>query len=197
MDILPTPPGRIARGNTIVFVVGASITLVAAMTLLGILGATTGVGRGLPVPAGGATGAAKTIQPADVGRDGDLLLAASTTTCGIPQVGSDAVPRTAAGQYCVVDVTVTNAGRYPAVFQLDAQSMRDVDGVDRHADVLASVYAAVGGDQVSTWVRVIDPGATVTGPVVFDLPVGAVPASVTLRAGPLSPGVTIKADREQ
>ena len=47
-------------------------------------------------------------------RDGNLEFVVSSVRCGVPQVGSGLVKRTAGGQYCLADVRATNVKQTPA-----------------------------------------------------------------------------------
>lgn len=189
MDLLPTPPGVVRRARNRLLAIGAIITT-SSVALLG--GVITTRSLAVKTPIETSSTAASTVSVNTPTRDGDALLSAGPQTCDISQVGSDAVPATAIGQYCVVDVTITNVGRYDTVFSISAQYGVTADGRRVPASQMASVYAAVGGDQISAWVQPIGVGDAVTGPVVFDLAQGTRLRSVELHASPGSHGVIVR-----
>jgi hypothetical protein len=120
-------------------------------------------------------------------RDGQLEFVVRKVSCGVPSVGSGLVKRTAKGQFCLVDLTVTNVkGSGRQLFE-PFQKLVD-DGGDKHgADVTAR---AVYRDQ-DLWDKV-DPGEQVSGRMVFDIPAAATPDHLELHDGPISRGVTVR-----
>jgi hypothetical protein len=189
MDMLPTPPGVIRRRRQQVALIGVGVTAVSLMFLCEILIiAGNGGLRSAPTsPMSPITA----VAPSTPTRDGTLLLSAGEQTCNMPQVGSDAVPVDAVEQFCVVDITVTNVGHHAAVLSLAAQFGIATNGRRVPVSQVASVYAATGPDYLSTWVQLIQPGDTVTGPIVFDLPIGVSLHRVELHGSPGSPGITV------
>jgi hypothetical protein len=179
-----------ANDRRTVIAIGAIITAASVAGLLAIIGIVTG-GHPRATPATIGQTVADAIPAGVTGRDGTTLLSAAGQQCGIPQVGSDAVGQTAHGQYCVVDITVTNTGRYPTVLMIAAQGATDTTCAHRTPDQVASIYAAVGPDRISTWARAIPAGAIAAGPIAFDLPAGVHLVNVDLHATLGTPGVTV------
>lgn len=108
--------------------------------------------------------------------------------CGVPSVGPSGLEQQAAGQFCLLDVKVTNNGREPLLFDSGSQRVRDTDGV---AYAVAEQAAVFLNDHDSTLLNEIEPGDTVAGVLPFDMPVDTRPSDAELSDGMSSPGVRV------
>ncbi|WP_231953632.1 DUF4352 domain-containing protein [Actinoplanes derwentensis] len=108
--------------------------------------------------------------------------------CGVPSVGPSGMEQEAAGQFCLLDVKVTNNGREPVLFDSAAQRVRDDDGV---AYAVAEQAAVFLNDRGSTLLNEIQPGETVAGVLPFDMPFGARPSDAELGDGATTTGVRV------
>ncbi|WP_430791571.1 DUF4352 domain-containing protein [Actinoplanes sp. G11-F43] len=108
--------------------------------------------------------------------------------CGVDSVGPSGLAQEATGQFCLLDVKVTNNGREPVLFDSGAQRVRDADGV---AYAVAEQAAVFLNDRDATLLNEIDPGDTVTGVLPFDMPVGARPSDAELSDGMSTAGVRV------
>lgn len=129
-------------------------------------------------------------QPADVGtpvQDGKFEFTVTSVEPGVARVGSDVLGQDAQGQYVLVHLTVTNIGDEAQYF--DGSSQKAFDAQDREfsADTTAAVYL---GD-ANSFLNQINPGITVDGTVVFDVPADATLTAVTLHDSPFSGGVQV------
>jgi hypothetical protein len=135
-----------------------------------------------------AVSAAAAGQVGVPARDGDLELTVTEHACGSRTLGDGLLPSTARGAYCVVTLRVRNVGQRPQPFDEAGQKAYDRAGGSYTHDALAEyqVNSATHG-----WFKLIDPGAQVTGKLVFDVPEPASLASVELHATPSSAGVRV------
>ncbi|EYR63642.1 Mpr protein [Actinotalea ferrariae CF5-4] len=119
--------------------------------------------------------------------DGKFEFVVTQVETGVAQVGDEFFNQTAQGQFVLVHVTVTNIGDQAQYFDGSSQKLLDTAGRTHSADTGAAIYL---GDTES-FLNQINPGNTVEGVVVFDVPVDAQLASIELHDSPFSGGVTV------
>ena len=120
-------------------------------------------------------------------RDGNLEFVVSSVRCGVPQVGSGLVKRTAGGQYCLADVRATNVKDDARTLYEPFQKLVDSTGHKHSADLTMRV---VFRDQ-TIWDK-IQPGQQVRGTMVFDIPRNVSATALELHDGIASGGVTVR-----
>ena len=120
-------------------------------------------------------------------RDGNLEFVVSSVRCGVPQVGSGLVKRTADGQYCLADVRATNVKNDARTLYEPFQKLVDSAGHKHSADLTMRV---VFRDQ-TIWDK-IQPGQRVRGTMVFDIPKNVSATALELHDGIASGGVTVR-----
>ncbi len=120
-------------------------------------------------------------------RDGHLEFVVSSVRCGVPQVGSGLVKRTADGQYCLADVRATNVKHDARTLYEPFQKLVDSAGHKHGADLTMRV---VFRDQ-TIWDK-IQPGQRVRGTMVFDIPKNGSATALELHDGIASGGVTVR-----
>ncbi len=120
-------------------------------------------------------------------RDGKFEFTASSVKPGPNHVGGDGFGKDAQGQYWYVSVKVENIGDKPQSFFGSNQYMY-VGKKKYGADDEAAMYL----DNSKSLYEDINPGNSVSGTVIFDLPKGATPTSLDLHDSAFSGGVTIK-----
>ncbi|MCU1407788.1 MAG: hypothetical protein JWQ43_4091 [Glaciihabitans sp.] len=98
--------------------------------------------------------------------------------CGIATVGGAGLATTASGQFCEVDVVVTNNG--PTSYRFNYVDARGSIGLSQYS---ASASASVYSDSAWSFGVDISPGSSVQSSVYFDLPVGQSLESVTFSDG--------------
>lgn len=98
---------------------------------------------------------------------------------GVALVGSDMFGEAAQGQFVLVHVSVSNTGTKPDSFNSMAVTVFDDQGREFSANSTAAIYL----DDGSVFFEDVNPGNTLNGTIVFDLPAGAVP--VTFEYDPL------------
>lgn len=119
-------------------------------------------------------------------RDGKFEFVVNGVECGSTSVGDEYFGKQAQGQFCMLDVTVTNIGDEAQYFSGENVVLYNAEGQQYSADTEASIYL----DSSSVFEE-INPGNTLTGTVVFDIPAGAAPAEVELKDSLFSGGVTV------
>jgi len=120
-------------------------------------------------------------------RDGNLEFVVASVRCGVPQVGSGLVTRTAGGQYCLADVRATDVKNDARTLYEPFQKLVDSAGHKHSADVTMRV---VFRDQ-TIWDK-IQPGQQVRGTMVFDIPKNVTATAIELHDGIASGGVTVR-----
>ena len=141
-------------------------------------------GIGTPASQMGSIGGNQIGTPV---RDGNLEFTVSRIHCGEHQVGTGLVKRTAAGQYCLVEVKVKNVKTDARTLYEPFQKLVDSAGNKHSADITMRV---VFRDQ-TIWDK-IEPGQQVRGTMVFDIPKDVSATSLELHDGIASGGVTVR-----
>jgi hypothetical protein len=153
--------GKVSRREKWPWVVGGVLALVA----VGSGAYAIGAAGDRPATRPAATAAAS----APSGAEGAFMLTVGKTECGVDSVGPAELPQRAEGQFCLVDVSVTNTGTEAAL--LDPGAQRAVDGHGREHAV-ADQAGAFLNDREPSLLDEIRPGATVRGVLAFDVPAG-------------------------
>lgn len=120
-------------------------------------------------------------------RDGKFEFTVTSVETGVATVGDEFLNQQAQGQYVLVHMTVTNIGTEAQMFDGSSQELTDTAGRTHSADSSAAIYL---GD-ANSFLTDINPGNSVEGTVVFDVPADAVPASIDLHDSMFSGGVEV------
>lgn len=123
----------------------------------------------------------------DAARDGKFEFTVSEVEDGVESVGTDMFGERAQGQFVLVHVKVLNIGDEAQYFLDSNQTLVDTEGRKHSADSSAGIYL----EDSSTFAEEINPGNSLEGILVFDLPKDAVPASIELHDSAFSGGVTV------
>jgi len=125
----------------------------------------------------------------EAARDGKFEFTVTTMKCGETTVGtSEYLQEKAQGQFCRVSMTIKNIGNEAQSMFADNQKLVDADGKEYSYDSGATIYASSGS---STWYDQINPGNTVTGDILFDVPAGVTPVTALLHDSMYSGGVKV------
>lgn len=128
------------------------------------------------------------LPPADL-RDigpGGFGLRVQGLRCGVSAIGPDGLEQRAQGQFCLLDVRVTNNGREPELFDSSAQRVYDTEG---GAYAVAAEAAVFLNDDVPTLLDEIRPGASVNGVLPFDVPKNAQLSELSMSGYGATPGI--------
>jgi hypothetical protein len=120
-------------------------------------------------------------------RDGKFEFTVTKVEHGKAQVGDQYLGKQAQGQFVLVSVTVKNIGSEGKLFDGSSQYAYG-DGVRYTHDGVAETYA---NKDAATFLNTINPGNTVSGVLVFDIPAGKKITKVELHDSPFSGGVTV------
>lgn len=130
-----------------------------------------------------------TAKIGEAANDGKFEFTVKGLTCGKATVGTNQyLTRTAQGQYCLLAVTVKNIGDEKQSLLSSNQLLFDAAGKKYSADDTATIYAAPEG---SSWYSDINPGNSVEGTIVFDVPKGVTPNVAELHDSAFSGGVKV------
>jgi uncharacterized protein DUF4352 len=146
-----------------------------------------------PPPASQPTTPPPPTVPAPAGlntpvRDGKFQFVVTSVDCGHKSVGVGPISRKAQGQYCLVGLSVENVSDSGQLLLDGAQVGIAADGTEYTPD---SAAGFVANANASTWINMIEPGKTVNGTIVYDLPKGGELARLELHDSPFSGGVTV------
>ena len=120
-------------------------------------------------------------------RDGKFEFMVTKVKPGVATVGDSMLGKKAQGQFVLVSITVANIGDEPQTLVGDAQKLFDTQGRKFSVDTEAAVYLA---DSNSIFEE-INPGNSVKGTLLFDIPDGVKPARLELHDSPFSGGVDV------
>jgi hypothetical protein len=120
-------------------------------------------------------------------RDGTFEFIVTGIEDGGTEVGDEVLSEQAQGRFYLVHVTVTNIGDEAQSMYDGNQRVRDEQGRTFEANSMAGLY--VDGNDL--WLEEINPGNSVSGTLVFDMPEGTSPAQIELHDSAFSGGVTV------
>ncbi len=173
------------------------LTVIGAFIVIGIIASAADGSKSTTTTSGGdkRSDTAKTnSKPAmakvgEVARDGKFEFTVASMECGKTSVGTNEyLTKQAQGQFCLVNVTVKNIGNEAQTFDSSSQYLYDAANAKFSADGTASLYA---NPQGSTFLNQINPGNSVTGILVFDLPKDKTPTTAELHDSAFSGGIKI------
>lgn len=124
-------------------------------------------------------------QPA---RDGKFEFTVKGVSCGQTSLGGEFLTETAQGQFCQLTVSVKNIGNEPQTLFVDNQYLLNATGQKFSADSAATLVANPSSD---TWIGEINPGNSIEGIMVFDIPKDQVPTVAELHDSAFSDGVKV------
>lgn len=171
------------------------LTVVLALVLVGIIASAAGGGSksdtGISGPTkSGDKKAAVTAKLGEAAPDGQFEFVIKSVTCGKPSVtdSSGYVTKTAQGQYCLMNVTVKNIGDKQQYFSENDQKLLNSAGQQYSPDVTATLTNSNNSDAL---IAQINPGNTVEGTLVFDIPKDQTPVSAEMHDSAFSGGVKV------
>jgi hypothetical protein len=196
----PQQPQKRSRGRQ--FAIGC-LGVVGLLFLLGIIAALAGGGDNggsqtateapSETTARPRTTEAPAEQAASIGtpvRDGKFEFTVSKVDCGKTRLGDTNFGKDAQGQFCTVNVKVENIGREAQTLDASSQYLYGTGGQRYDADTEAALY--LGANQTRTFLEDINPGNSVNGILVFDIPKNVQPTRIELHDSPFSGGVTVE-----
>lgn len=185
---------RKKRGGCLrVFLVGGAV--LAALVVVGVVlsgGDGTSGDSDDTTATGTSTPSGKQREPkspgvGDVVKDGKFSFRITKIDKGLTQVGEDFTASKAQGQYILVHVTVRNIGDEAQLFDGAAQKL--IDSEDRQYDTDSA--AALNLKDSNAFLNNINPGNSVSGILLFDVPKDFSIKAIELHDSPFSGGVEI------
>lgn len=120
-------------------------------------------------------------------RDGKFEFTVTKVQTGVASVGEDVLAQKAQGRFVLVHVTVKNIGDQGQTLLDSDQKLLDATGREFSTDTGAGIL--IKGNDV--FLNQINPGNSVSGTLVYDMPKDATPASIELHDSMFSGGVTV------
>ncbi len=126
----------------------------------------------------------------DAVRDGKFEFVVKSVDCGKTVLGNNEFLREEAqGEFCILDVSVKNIGDVPQTFSGSDQLVFNEAGQKYNNDLSAEFALDADGD---TWLEEINPGNSLTGKIVFDVPKGTELVKAELHDSAFSNGVDVE-----
>lgn len=175
----------------LLFVVGALNPATTATTTTSPTptAVTSAPATAAPAPAD-TKAAAKDASAPRVGsevRDGKFTFTVQSVTSAGTTLGDGFLARTAQGEYWLVTMKVLNSSDKPQMFSGSNQKL--YVGKSQYGADISAAMALPGTDK--SFLNTINPGNSVVGVVVFDLPAGAKPTKVSVHDSVWSGGASI------
>lgn len=123
-------------------------------------------------------------------RDGKFEFTVASIKCGEPSVSDSTgyLTKTAQGQYCLLSLSVKNIGNEAQTLDNSSQYVFNSANQKYSSDDQATIYINPSN---GTFLNQINPGNTVNGTVVFDIPKGVNPVIAELHDSAFSGGVKV------
>lgn len=123
-------------------------------------------------------------------RDGKFEFTVTGFSCGQTSVGTNQyLTKQAQGQFCMLNLSIKNIGDQAQ--SLFSGNQKLLNGTTQYsADDQATMYAEPSGTS-TTWFNDINPGNSVSGTIVFDVPKGVTPNQAELHDSSFSGGVKV------
>lgn len=166
------------------------LTVVLGLVVIGVISSAAN-GNKSPNSTSTST-ASKTAATAKIGQpanDGKFEFTVSSVECGKASVGTNQyLTKAAQGQYCLLNVSVKNVGDQAQSLLSSNQYLLNASGQKYSADDVATMYNTPNG---TSWYNDINPGNSVNGAIVFDIPKDQVPTTAELHDSAFSGGVKV------
>jgi hypothetical protein len=130
----------------------------------------------------------KAVAVGKPARDGKFEFTVQKYRCGVASVGPDMLKEKAQGQFCLITIKVKNIGKESQMLSDSDQKALAADGTQFSANSSAGIAANQNSE---TFLNDINPGNSVIGVLVFDIPKTAKIATLELHDSAFSDGVTV------
>jgi hypothetical protein len=121
-------------------------------------------------------------------RDGKFEFTVSGVDCSKTELGTAPMSTKAQGVFCLVSLNVANIGNEAQLFDASSQKALDAQGREFSADSGAGIYL---GDAGNSFLEQLNPGSSVVGQLVYDVPAGTKLTEIELHDSPFSGGVKV------
>jgi hypothetical protein len=137
-----------------------------------------------------STNSNSTAKIGEVANDGKFAFTVTSVKCNEPSVSDSTgyLTETAQGQYCLLNISVKNIGDEAQILDSSSQYLYNSSDQKYSSDSAATITVNPSN---STFLNSINPGNTVTGIVVFDMPKGVTPTYAIMHDSAFSNGVKV------
>lgn len=177
------------------------LTVIGIIVLIAIIGGAAGGGNKTNTNTsnnGDGSGVTKsedkpsaTAKLNEVARDGKFEFTVKSVACGKTEVvspDSDALRQKAQGQYCLMTLAIKNIGNEQQFFSQSDQKLLNASNQQFAPDSSATIY---NGGNSQALLAQINPGNSVEGVLVFDIPKDQTPVTAELHDSAFSNGVKV------
>jgi hypothetical protein len=165
---------------------------VIALVVVIVIATSGGEEGGSPASSSGGGSSsgdsAQSVGMNEAVKDGKFEFTVTGVDCSKSSLGAAPVATEATGVFCLVDVSVANIGNEAQTLDSTSQYGYDAAGKKYSTDTEAALYLENGGD---TLFEQLNPGASVDGVLVFDVPAGTQLTKLELHDSMFSGGVTV------
>jgi Domain of unknown function (DUF4352) len=168
------------------------LLVVAVVVIVSVTQAGGGESPSGSAPASGDSSSSDTAQAVGLNqpvRDGKFEFTVTNMDCSQNTLGTAPVSTQANGVFCLVSVAVANIGDEAQTLDAMSQVAYDAQNREYSTDIEAAFYLENGGDALFNQ---LNPGSSVNGVLVFDVPAGTQLTTLELHDSALSGGVTVK-----
>ncbi|MEU8886654.1 DUF4352 domain-containing protein [Streptomyces sp. NPDC048442] len=123
----------------------------------------------------------------DAVRDGKFEFTVTRIQDGVRKIGSSDFGEVAQGQFILVHLKVENVGAESQTFDGSDQKLIGPGGKEYSADTSAGIYL----NDSNSYLERINPGNSVAGVIIYDVPKSVIPQSIELHDSFLSGGVVV------
>lgn len=173
------------------------LTVIGVVVLLGIIGGAAGGGsKSNNSSTSNGSGVTKSEDKAatvaklnETAKDGKFEFVVKGVECGKTTIGTNQyLTKNAQGQFCLMTISVKNIGDKAQGFFGTNQKLLNAQNQQYAADDAAGVYV---DQNYSTLFSNINPGNSVEGVIVFDIPKDQTPVTAELHDSSFSNGVKV------
>lgn len=166
------------------------LTVILGLVVIAVISSAAGGGKSNTGTSKSSTNkAAETAKIGQAANDGKFEFTVSSVECGKTSVGTNQyLTKTAQGQYCLLNVSVKNIGDQAQSLLSSNQYLLNASGQKYSADDVATMYNTPNG---TSWYNDINPGNSVNGAIVFDIPKDQTATTAELHDSAFSSGVKV------
>jgi hypothetical protein len=121
-------------------------------------------------------------------RDGKFEFTVSGVDCSKTELGTAPISTTAQGVFCIVSLHVSNVGNEAQTFDASGQTAYDAQGRKFSPNPGDAIYL---GDNANSFLEQLNPGSSVDGQLVYDVPTGTQLTQIELHDSMFSGGVKV------
>jgi Domain of unknown function (DUF4352) len=172
------------------FILLAVIALIVIIAIATSGGGSGSGGSSSSSDGGGSSSdaSAKAVGLNESVRDGKFEFTVNGVDCSKTTLGTDPISTQANGTFCLVSVHVQNIGDEAQTLDSMSQVAYDAQGKKYSTDTEAAFYLENAGDALFNQ---LNPGTSVDGTLVYDVPTGTTLTKLELHDSAFSGGVTV------